>query len=147
MVRNVVHASLERSELGSKIAATGQAGNWHPPTSGRVGTDEGHSLGAVEVHIEDDEVWLPVGDGGLDLVGGWENPRRVDAVVEGQLDEFGDNGPIKDHEHTRRAPVWSAARLMSTAEQGSRASSEIKFYYTPTRWSASGPLCAAVRGH
>ena len=65
---------------------------------------------AVEIHVEDRQVRLPLGERG------WR-PRwrsqpsrvRVDAMVERQLDELDEHRSIEHHEH----PGWAARRPMS----------------------------------
>ena len=68
--QDVVHARLEGRQLGLQVAAPGQTDDGQAHPTHRCGAELRHDLHTVQVHVEDRQMRLPLGEGGSDLAGG-----------------------------------------------------------------------------
>jgi len=86
------------TRASSSSGANRQAGSPRRP-----GGDAREQAAALEVHIENDDVWVPLGNGRLDISGRVDGPRGVHAVVEGQLDQLHKYLSVKEKQDPRGA--------------------------------------------
>jgi hypothetical protein len=103
---DVVHALLERLELGPQVTPPGEGDDGHPHGSGRrsVAQTDQH-LPPGQVHVHHREVGLPGGEHLDGRRGGWgqAGPEPTVDVGQGELDHPGQHGLIEHQEHPRRA--------------------------------------------
>jgi len=86
--QNVVCARLEGRQLGLQVAAPGQTDDGQAHPTDRCNSKQCHDLRTVQVHVEDRQMRLPLGEGRSYFAGARSRPSRVDAMIEGHLDEL-----------------------------------------------------------
>ena len=120
----VVHAPVERLELGPQVAPAGQGDDGHPLRAGRRGVAQAREhLAPGEVHVHHREVGPPLpehrrrGRG----VRGDAGPEPAVDVGQGQLDHPGEHGLVEHQQHPRGAPPGPGAVRAGGGVQRGRA--------------------------
>ena len=96
--QDVVHAEVERLELGRQVASPGQPEDRRPARLERVRGAEPLEQGraVVVVHVDDRDVRHPFAEDALRFVEVTYGPDNEHAVVEGELDQVGHDRPIAE---------------------------------------------------
>ena len=107
--QDVVHAQVERLELGLQVAAPGEAEDRRDAAAQAVRRAESleEAAAVVVVHVDDRHVRAPVDE---DRLGLRQVARRTDdeqPVIERQPDEVHDQRPIVEDQRPTRLDLWS----------------------------------------
>jgi hypothetical protein len=96
---DVVHPTLEPCSVGLQVAPSCERNDRVTPAAGRLCPDLPMIRVPFQVPVEDHHVGLPRCEGGRYAGCGRDRTSGVGAVLEGQLDELDEQGPVEHQQH------------------------------------------------
>jgi hypothetical protein len=132
--QDVVHATLERRQLGLEVAPT-REGDDRKMADLLRGAEPLQDRAPRDVHVEDDEMGPPARERGGRFRHRAHRPRAVAPVIERELDDLGEDGLLDHQQGARRTaqPLvmrrHPRVRCASTGVSGDR-----RIPASPARW-------------
>ncbi len=104
---NIVNAELESLQLGGQVTAPRETEDRDPALGERVRGTEVHEqvTAVVMVHVDNCDVRLPHVEDGLNFCEVRRRPDEKDPVIQRQLDEVHDDGPVEQNQRTARIRI------------------------------------------
>ncbi len=79
------------------------------------GADRLHDLVGMHVHVKNEQMGLPFAEQSYGLGGCRDDLRRVEAMVERELDELDRDRSVEHQQHAHRSAAWLSRHLESGA--------------------------------